>query len=514
MDIKMTLGLLLLMSGTLMSCNEKISPEVEGSGVTDGTETPVPPTEYYFKLTNTSPLILNYNLHKTGVGNSTAKCEVRSNTALSNDLFRFDNANNDISCFFDAEELALFFGGMNYEISASQNTCEYIGYQGFSYYTSQPGNSTTSITTVNCMTDTATSAHAATQGAPAKAGGGTIGCGQAVDTTLPLGTAFNLPENEADLCAFNYFEGDQCDIGRITINELQVTHVPADVPNGLPETITSETVPRVINCGGAVKNCIRGPVTLQEDWSGHPRMLTINQAVINEPIAISYELPKLIGDKSSNMTYANFRRDLASTNIAYGDSITPASAAYKLAFSDATYAKVFEPGVIDKYSAGKKIDGTALISGATLTAISRVGNITKKTPLAAEPFVGIGNAYQTNPFYTFYCYDRAYDIKARIRMVVRDYDRVFPSSSGNTEMLSDINLGTASRQDMPEGVEIPDDNGAGVVWNDKYDWDDWFAITTGFRRDAGATPIMYSPIPDATYTTGFFNPASFPQNAE
>ena len=100
---------LLTLAFVVASCNEKVSPELQSSSATTPTSpsTPIAPTDYYFSVTDASPSMLNYKLHKTGARNSSDKCEVKNQTGLSNLDFA-SGVSNDISCFFEAEELSLY----------------------------------------------------------------------------------------------------------------------------------------------------------------------------------------------------------------------------------------------------------------------------------------------------------------------------------------------------------------------------------------------------------------------
>src|SRR5690606_21638816 len=97
-------------------------------------------------------------------------------------------------------------------------------------------------------------------------------------------------------------------------------------------------------------------------------------------------------------------------------------------------------------------------------------------PLAAEPFMGLED-HKINPFYTMYCLDTAYDIKARIRMVVRDWDRVYNSNNEEIEFLSDLFKLANSKQDSPGYVELDNELDTILVFNDKKDWDDQIPMT-------------------------------------
>ena len=127
-------------------------------------------------------------------------------------------------------------------------------------------------------------------------------------------------------------------------------------------------------------------------------------------------------------------------------------------------------------------------------------------PLAADPIMGLGS--KVNPFYTFYCFDTAFDIKSRIRMVVRDWDRIFPTNN-DQELLSDLYRNSSARQDVPDLVELPNDNDAYIMFNDKVDWDDFIPMDrTPGSFDANAT--IWNPTGTVTYPDGWFNPGRFP----
>lgn len=507
----------------MVGCNEKISPELQNAG-TVGTpggsgSTPVAPSTYYFSVTNTSAPGLNYNIHKTGAGNSKTPCEIKNTTGFESDLFRGANADYDISCYFEAEELSLYHQGMNFAVNASQNTCDFVGYTPFSFYESRPGDSTGTFTQVKCTNDTTgpanvVAADAANTSVDLTHATGTATCNQFVSHDIPMGTrrAFTVEKDE-DLCRFNYeVEGKEslkCDIGEITINAFEVTWTPDENGGG---TLAHKVTQRKHKCGGQVGNCARGPIEFIA--KGKPQFTEISQQELNKPLTVEYKLPGLIGEYTSTRRYANFRRNLAAKEIDFVNSLStpaPSYEAYKDTFSHPVVGKDFSPSVIDFYANNKYLDGTPIIDSTYLDAYSYPNNEYKAVPLAADPFMGIsrdGEANEVNPFYTFYCFDDAFDIKARIRMVVRDWDRVFPSTTTNNEYISDIFLDGNSRQDNRYYVELPNDNGGYIYFNDRHDWDDLIPM----RRTVGgfsASSTLWQPAAAVGFLDGFFNPNIF-----
>lgn len=503
---------LLVLTTLMVGCNEKVSPELEQSNVTTPTtSTPVPPTEYYFSVTNASPTILNYRLHKTGAGNATKACEIRNTTGLSNDNFRGDQASNDITCFFEAEELTLYHGGFDIQVNSSKNTCDYVAYTPFGFYDRIPGDSTATYYQVSCMNDTTTSTHArlaATaldQDTRDNTGTG-IGCNEWIihDSYIPQATRqkFTL-KDDADLCAFDYTKrrGENCDIGLITIKEIQVTYTPASA------TRKEEIIEREVDCGGTVHACVKGPTkTLRNDATFFTE---VSDTSLNTDFSLKYSYPGLLGQRASVKSYANYRRDLASKEIDYGTS-AGLLGSYRGVWADPTFGRTFDPSVLDFFSNNLMLDNnTPLIDDTRWDAEAIKSNRYSRRPLAADPYLGLSN--RVNPFYTFYCLDTAMDIKARIRVMVREWDRIFPTTTtgiANLELLSDLNSGISARQDNPLGVEIPGDNDIFIPYSDLGDWDDLVKMS----RTPGVfdpTDTVWSPAPSGSYTDGWFNPSYF-----
>jgi hypothetical protein len=492
----------------LVGCNEKVSPDLKqgaaSSGPTGSTgpgPTIVPPSVYYFGVNNVSSYMLNYKLHKTGSGNANAECVIKKNVPLTNDLYRATiNAadNSDISCFMEVEELALFFAGMKLEVAASSNTCDYVAYAPFSYYNRMPGSSSTELSMITCSEDF---------------NDGNVPAGlveyddgslknatcekNIIDTNIALGQRrpFNVSSDE-ELCRFNYTDGDeeQCDIGVIDITEHALSY---DEENN----VVRNTTTRKLKCGGKHYNCIKGPIRLLNTQSS--RFTEIISTTRNESFTKSYDFPSLITNIAKGTTeYANFRRNLADPTIDYknNDDVD-----YPIAFAN---KKDFTPRLMDHYSNNKRMDGTTVLisseqlENASYGMLDLSNKYYTKKPLAAEPFLGFGT-FRTNPFYTFYCLDNAFDIKARIRIIVRDWDRIFPSTNANFELISDINLSDA-RQDVAAGsVEVEGDQDGLNPLNDLRDWDDLLPMT----RSSGALNLgetIWGP------TNGFFKSGTFP----
>lgn len=513
--MKTAMKLTLLTSTLVMvSCNEKISPELQDASATSGggpTTVVTPPSTYEFKVVNTAPTILNFNLHKTGAGNATKKCEITSNSQLSNDKYRASPAENDITCFYEAEELALFYNGFSFDIEASQNTCEYVAYAPFSYYDSQPGRSSGTIQVTRCSEDSA---------------GIINGKGQ-LDGDGNVITCTTTEPDLASYCQYDYTlsGGPNCDTGVIRLAERDAILDDDDGVDGptagdtlLPPDpyVTSQT----FSCGGKVAACIQGPIKetiLSERTGGN----VLYQTLTNTPFDEEIVLPGLIDDFfPSNRKYVNYRRDLAGTQIEYGNSLA-LTAAYRSAFGDVLNGKSFEPELMNLYNYNKRMNNAPLVDSTAIgsATFTSAGGQVSHFPLAMEPYLATTATNRPNAFYAFYCLDNAYDIKARIRMVVRDWDRILPSSTSTfLERISDIDLlPPQARQDVPDTEEIPGDPDGYNAFNDVADWDDFLIME---RADSG---LPYNPavtiwrllnFTDANGVEyGFFKPSAFPNDA-
>lgn len=517
---------------SLGACNEKVSPELQGGAATStttGSTSPViPPDSFYFKVTNSADTMLNFKLHKTGAGNADKNCEITSSTELSSDKYRSDLATYDITCYLEAEELVLNHNGLEYSVEASQNTCQYIGYSPYSYYNFQPGSSSQTVHTLDCSGVTNAQYAAAKLVIPELGAIANDTCASARNPAAPADIDI---ESEADFCSFDYSSiktisedgAPNCDEGVLNVTAFNLVGEDSD-NNGSPDEFTLTKNVKTVKCNGKAANCIQGPIKEISSLSKFTSGIEVTRAKVNTPYSTKYTLPKLFGRGLSNIRYANFRRDLASTEIEYGNSDRSSgtlSSSYLSSFGDPLYLKSYNPDIVSMYSNNKRMDGSVLVTSPMITARRfdyLKGSNVSSTAFAAEPFLGLGNGYKTNPFYTFYCYDNAYDVKARIRMVVRDWDRTLPSSATSSafERISDADLlPPMARQDVPYTQEITGDPDSWNDFNDIFDWDDLIDM----ERDDANIPYdpsitVYRPYPKGNFVNGFLNPYNFPMELE
>lgn len=248
------------------------------------------------------------------------------------------------------------------------------------------------------------------------------GCAKQGDAT-GLGAPFmaNIPASAttftptAEMCDGNYTSistttpGPNCDAGSFEV--ITFTGVDSD-GNGVCDQYTQSTA-ATVNCGGRKQACLDGPV----------RDL-LEETKVNEGyMSLDYE--------TSNGATANV-----------------------------SFASPIEKGLRTNLRAANGTRNTACTSSKAHA--NEWMKLAKNFSATSHPF---GDA---NPFYTFNCLDSAKDIKARIRVVVRDWNRAF-------KINSDIDLDPAYPA-VTAPVSTMDASGLDPEFLEDYnnykDWDD------------------------------------------
>lgn len=524
--------LLLSLALSLVSCNEKISSELQNSassgsttgGTSSGGSSGGSSSVQTFEVTISSPAQAGHKIHRTGfsfdgstyTSRKTTPCKVSSpdNVALSNALYDAeaavanDSKSYDISCFVEAEELALYLNGVEFQVSSSPNACDIVSYSPFGYFSYMPGSSTTTYNNVKCP-DTYQSGGFPSGANYAPPLGANMDCNEWRDTTQTL--SLSASPTDEEICRYNYAQedGPQCDIGTVTINERNYIE-----DSGTPDTLiphpTTPLTTRKIKCGGKIANCVNGAIKKGNGMSltGFSSTIYHGTTTKDESYTTKWSLPALINEnpqRSTNRPYVNYRRELSNPNFDYGD-ITVSRPSYEDAFNPGftglqLYQTTFEPALIANYARNLKMNlSNNYVLAADLTALNTANRYTS-TPYAAEPFMSLSSTYRINPFYTFHCLNKSYENKARIRIVIREWDRLFgdPETNNNFDYMSDIFLGSLGYLDNDYSDSY------GEPLNDFKDWDDLLTL----QRDAG---IFSNSATEYIPTLGFFNQDIFPKD--
>jgi hypothetical protein len=498
--IMQRLSKLVLLTMTLLTaaCNESISPELLDSANTGNSPfaPPPPPQDYTFEIKSTAPLLFNQHLHKTGLGNKTTECKITereysarlfSTTMINGQPKPGPNPTYDITCFLDAEENSLFYNGFSLEILASAELCPYVAYEPYFFVQWPVGRSTRSMRTHRC--DNLDTDRLRDQF------GIQLGCDQAREINGTTHPSWSTPvgfSKYQDLCDFDHTKdkGPNCDEGVIDISEITYTEVDL---NGVP---TLRPTPRTVRheCGGKATACLAGAGLAKLPEGRFGIMYITEGKAVKEPLEFDSPYSK---EYKTNKSVANYVRQCSSEiSNSNWSNFRPDDSA------DAARRR-FRPEVLSRYSKGRVTwdaapsdtlftnflpfwDDLPPYASAAHSVDTSRGRTVKH--LAADAFLGIG--VPTNPYYNFYCLDSAKDIKARIRLAVRDWDRTF-TTADNVDLISDIFLRNPA-DDSParfngkmdtDDRELPEDDNPHNDFNDIRDWDDFLSIRLATDQD-------------------------------
>jgi len=520
------LTLLASMTLLLASCNEKISAELE-SGNSTTLPPVINPSTYYFKVTNESSILLNYNLHRTGpgrFGTNSWECGVSTPHKFEDTLFSsegdpianipHDNKVYDVSCFLEAQEQDLYFNGASLQINASPNTCEYVAYVPFGYYERMPGKTTASFTGVVCNDEAIDDVHVATFGQVPTYGGGTkIGCNQMVDMNTPeaLRQPQTVSDDDQQFCRFDYQESN-CDSGLLSFNMYEVYN---SAEEGDPTSPSIKPIPKSSHsCGGTAAACVAGPIRQHPELAAFTNAALIGDTTPNQKYEQTYELKapiEVANGVAENYSLANFRKSLANRHLNFLNHDDATSTTWY----DLANGKSYDPRIMENYSSNMAPNGARIVATSASHVAALIPYSAYETfayalgyrtePMAAEGFLGFTGS-TVNPFYTFYCLDEAKETKARIRLSIREWDRVYPSDRTLFEEISDTYRANMDRRmDAPlNSSEIPGDPGYYMGYNDYPDWDDLIPMvrTNQFPYAPG---VIWQP------EAGFYAPENFPK---
>lgn len=551
-----TLALLLAL---LASCQEKIAPELStsatattggssggaasggsggasgGSGGASGSST----NRFYLTMNKTpsgfDPINdLGYVLHKANAGAS-VNCQV-DNVVDSPETL---NSSRDITCIMEAEEFALYYNGFELQANSDVGTCQYITQEPFRYWNLPPGISARStgeprqVLKFNCDPDVlgqrGNDPIPGSYGAvPTVASNRTLTalCNKYINlnggplpldfgrydlNVAPFAGGVSL-ENDEALCSYNYRVDNKdikCDEGKITLHEVNVVGRDiSDPTDSILDVIdVAKATTREIDCGGKVRNCMDGPAVeiVGRDTFNRGVTTTISQFFGVEQGTLNTTVEASFPDRTSNLYSANFMRQCSGVpNFNEPGSFTPAQGVEYNSQVMLNYSRLGTltlPGQSKDYTYGA-FDVIPLADHAFRGSLPQALVATLNP---ADPLRRFGiNALSTQPFYTFNCLDYGYEVKARIKVAVREWNRIFPRNSPDLANVSDIYKRTqplfANRSLMEAGspAQIPgdyaslydDDTTNDVVdigFNNIRDWDDFLSLNDQFSSNGQCT---------------------------
>lgn len=402
-----------------------------------------------FRIIHGTANASSYLLHKEGRGYNTAACRITKDQ-VDNFGSATDGVNN-INCRLEAEEMDLTYYGASFSVLTSPGMCEYVRYRPVSYWTRPPGRTSASFIVYEDFSGDETACGSAPSipeistpsgGAPytwlPTAGSGTWTSARSYGSSYcDSGDCFNggdIDNPTTPGCHFNYSGagGPNCDDGSYTLKTVSCAE-----SSGVCDCTV---VTSIVQCGGSNLSCMAGPV---RDMQFEKNLSSSATSAVTDTFAGTFE-------PNSGATELKFT--ISAPGAPLQDPTTPK---YTNAYL-ANWVKTNACLGADGYTYDS--DNWAIINEVESTTAS-----TYPTDL----FSG------RSPFYAFECLDAAQDVKARIRVQIRDWDRKFTASN-------DIDLLT------PTGLmDAAADSCFGVSCNNENDMDDMALSTSGATLVSG-----------------------------
>lgn len=425
----------MLLSLLCLSC----LPEKEQAADTDASSVAVVLQQLeYFELTELSKqnisTTLSHYLHQEGQNNINEPCRIlKANLDDTNPAL--------IDCILEVEELDLYFNGFEVQLSVPSGVCEYITVEYFWFYKLPIGRSRLgSYTRPDCS---------ACPGYPA--------AHPITGQVVPLNTCPQLIEDPGGF--FDYSndpraDGENCDEGTITAYSETFD---VDPDTGVCSNPGGATPGETTFYGGNNANCAAGPgkergVLTADEFPTRSLVLGNNGLIETHKI----DAPITFGH-SSNRYIANY------TNRA-ADSLDGGGGNLFLYLDEAI--KTWQ----------NANSGTKEVTNIN-TGLAPPGYSFNNSQF--DPWWGANNRTVSipNPFYEFNCLNQAQEVRGRIRLLVREWDRrfdpavdhidstiwqaAFVNSYGTTDDLIDTRAPTVN-QNQP---------GTNIHFNNRDDWD-------------------------------------------
>ncbi len=453
-----------LLSSFFVGCNEEIADEIKNTSDISG-KNDIDFENKSIRLVHKMRNELSFYMHKEGTIDQA--CELSAPALGFNaEDYRKSDKNYAIDCVLEAQELDLYFQGVEFEVQVDDFLCEYVRYKPFRFMQFQPGSTVRTVYNVSCDSVCADQRPADCDKTYLTANGG-------IDDGDPFVSGVTFTDADGDAattCNYDYSDTTgfpNCDEGTINIINRQLVAIgEKDIldddgnPTGETEPDCStdadvgfrEQASSRNKCGGDHLNCLEGPAL--QDLDPELSSLIFDNIELNELTEeFSYEAP-INREDGTNRYLANYSRICSSTT------------------SDKNADGVYE-NLLFK---GFEVEGFRNTAGSLTETYDDNGDgLTDRISFASSSF---RSAYSTSPYYAFECLDKAYDVKAQIRLFIREWDREFSETNIYLSKVSDID--TSSGEPKMDNNDFYDTD---MPWNDAGDWDDFYSTNNVFTND-------------------------------
>ncbi len=460
-----------------VSCTEEISEEVKnGTNLTEEQEELVKFENKYLRIKNTSDPNLGYVMHKTGTIDR--PCELKSpKLGFSSLNYKKDSALYTVDCILDTKEFDLFFSGASFEVQIDENMCEYVGYKPYKFFQYLPGNTVDTQYQINCDA-TCGEQFEGICGKTYKSNTASIPSGTFNPATISTYFQNQVTEANPLKCVFDYrknlpIAGPNCDQGKITTIAYTIeagTTTDAD-GNEIPSCVVGDggLEPKIFydttsefKCGGKRSACLAGPGA---DLLPEDKTQLIYQNLELDYFAKKFDLPSPISKGYfSNVSLANFSRICSDTSSTKIDNV----------------GRIFSPYETVSSIVGHEVEDLPSRKSYNSHNVDSDGDgEADYRPYGRHLFDGSGYfstpTKSVQPYYAIYCLDKARDVKAQMRLFIREWDRDFEPNNPYLAKISDIHLSypTIINATTPSLMDaIGEQEAANDDWNDYWDIDD------------------------------------------
>ena len=465
----------------MASCNEKVAEELRESGPgSSGGGGVISPTIQSMSVVSKMDSDLSFVMHKAGSIDEACILKPPASGFKAEDYTKTDGIRN-VDCILDVEELDLYFQGAQYEIQVENKMCEYVEYQPYRFFGMQPGTTTRGVYRVTC--------DSACSGAKENVCGKVYTDTDGLGTYSPASFVNNVTAefDKGELCRFNYstvdpgVEGEypNCDNGSVKTTAYKLegyyigcegaagTDQPtceanggiwrdqtycegAGEPAGTVTVIRDAEADEDIECGGSLKACLACAGVDQIDDRKASTIIESDVTQFRKEYVID---PPIQSEMSNNMHIASFSRICSDTST---NKFSPS------VFETLTYNGAENERIATGFNSISIDINSDTINDYTIRAVH---------PFAGQIYSGSdGASRSTSAYYAIRCLDRAGDVKAQIRMHIREWDREFSSNDLYLSRVSDKanEAGNLSKMDNNNFYDTD------VPWNDYIDWDDFF----------------------------------------
>ncbi len=456
-----------------------------------------------FAALNLTDNASSFHMHQSGKGNMNTACQI-----TSDHINLPNNSTNeplkDITCLLEAGELDLYFSGLKLATDIGRGLCEYVNISPYYFY-QYPYKSSSENADGYKLIEKFT--------IPSTCAGKQCTYTNYLGVAQPAQPCDDLSAQAPASCDSDYSKiigtgHPNCDDGSfrdVTYTILADDTGGADAGTDCgdqPSEVNTTAYGTETSCGGKRANCIDGPVTdlitdINQLDSGVNSLIynsfegffnnTSNTWVFASPISKSFSSNKRLAnfthDNSCiNTTSTSARYQYSSSNwhkINYyglhkiyvdddancvNGAASPPSGGYN---AGVIYATVDDPndtgtkGWVYIYnpdaSVSSIVNGDDVCTGAG--GVVETAVYPPVNSIELNPFLG------GRPFYTISCLDSAFDVKARIRIAVRDWNRTFSPGFAIDHLDLPTQFGTRFYADS----DI--DNGGFGSFEERLDWD-------------------------------------------